>query len=122
MSNTHSTTDGQQFDNYHGNTPFRDCAVVTTTYDPPKPLRDFVQLDGWADGTHKMCDSIMRCDDDGDILMGGTTREPQQSGTTVRVYIEAGARLDDVLRIIRKQLEWLERDGLSIGMAEEPAW
>jgi hypothetical protein len=116
--NTHSTTDGQQLNNYDGNTPFRDCAVVTTTYEPPKPLREFVQLDGWAN--FPPGDSVMVPDDDGDVLMGGRNREPQRSGTTVRMHIAADAQLDDVLRIIRKQLEWLEHAGLSIGKCDDP--
>jgi hypothetical protein len=82
-------------------------------FDSPKPLRDFIQLDGWADAAHKKCDSIMLCDDDGDILMRGQTREPQRSGTTVRILVAAGADPADVLRILRKQLAWLERDSLA---------
>jgi hypothetical protein len=118
--NTHSTTDGQQFNNYYGNTAFRDCAVVTTTYDPPKPLREFIQVDGWAN--YPPGDSVMVPDGDGDVLMGGRTREPQRSGTTVRIHIAADAQLDDALRIIRKQIEWLELKGLSIGVSHDDPW
>ena len=51
----------------------------------PKPLRDFLQVDGWSDAAHERCDSVMHCDDDGDVLMGGRDRHPQRSGTTVRI-------------------------------------
>jgi hypothetical protein len=79
----------------------------------PKPLRDFIQIDGWAN--IEPGDPIMVPDDDGDVLMSGRTREPQSSGTTVRIYIADGADRDDVLRIIRKQLDWFER-GLCLEM------
>ena len=96
-----------------------DTISMADTFDhPPKPLRDFVQVDGWAN--YGPGDSVMVPDDDGDVLMGGWTREPQRSGTTVRIYIAAEAQLDDVLRIIGMQLAWLERGGLSLGVSHEP--
>ena len=74
-----------------------------------KPIRNFIQLDGFAN-QHGDCYS----DDDGDgIFGGGITREPQTSGTTVRILIAADADQDDVVRIIRKHLNWIERRGLN---------
>ena len=55
-------------------------------------------------------DDIMVPDDDGDVVMSGRTREPQRSGTTVRILVAAEAEHDDVVRVLRKQLEWLESD------------
>lgn len=79
----------------------------------PKPLRDFIQVDGWAN--HPRGDSVMVPDDDGDVLMSGRNRERQRSGTTVRIQIAANAERDDVLRIIRKQLAWIEGQLLNHG-------
>jgi hypothetical protein len=82
-----------------------------------KPLRDFIQLDGWANVAPG--DPIMVPDPDGDVVFcGGRTREPQRSATTVRIYIAASAERDDVLRIIRKQLAWCER---GVGH-DDPPW
>jgi hypothetical protein len=80
-------------------------------FDPPKPLRNFIQVDGWAN--QKPGDYMMVPDADGDVLMMGDVREPQASGTTVRIHIAADAERSDVLRIIRKQLAWLE-DGSDV--------
>ena len=74
-----------------------------------KPLRDFIQIDGWAD--MEPGDYVMVPDDDGDVLMSVRHWEPQRSGTTVRIHIDATAQRDDVLRIIRKQLAWFEECG-----------
>jgi hypothetical protein len=71
-----------------------------------RPLRDFIQVDGWANV--EPGDPIMVPDTDGDVLMRGYVREPQRSGTTVRILVAADAERGDVLRVIRKQLEWLE--------------
>lgn len=73
-----------------------------------KPVRQFFQVDGWANVEPGDC--VMVPDSDGDVLMGGRTKEPQRSETTVRILIAADAKRDDVLRIIRKQLQWCERD------------
>jgi hypothetical protein len=83
----------------------------TTTYteSQKKPLRDFVQIDGWAN--MEPGDDIMVPDDDGDVLTSSRQWEPQNSGSTVRIYIDATAKRDDVLRIIRKQLAWFEERG-----------
>jgi hypothetical protein len=54
----------------------------------------------------------MHPDDDGDVLIAGPTREPQRSATTVRIWIAFDAERDDVLRILRKQLEWIEHGGI----------
>lgn len=72
-----------------------------------KPLRDFLQLDGWAN--YPAGDSVMVPDGDGDVLMGGFRREPQRSGTTVRIHVAADAEREDVLRVLRKQIEIYER-------------
>jgi hypothetical protein len=77
-----------------------------------KPLRDFIQIDGWAVMGH-LVDYMMVPDDDGDVLMICRQWEPQRSGTTVRIHIDATAERDDVLRIIRKQLAWFEECGAS---------
>jgi hypothetical protein len=82
----------------------------------PKPLRDFIQLDGWAN--EEPGDPFMVPDSDGDVTMCCRTREPQRSGTTVRIYIAADAERDEVLRIIRKQLAWFER---RLGL-DDTAW
>jgi hypothetical protein len=81
-----------------------------------KPMRDFVQMDGWA---NMPGDGIMTSDDDDDALTCLRTREPQRSGTTVRILIAADAKRDDVVRIIRKQLAWFER-GLDLDDLREP--
>jgi hypothetical protein len=73
-----------------------------------KPMRDFYQVDGWANVEG---DYIMVPDDDGDVLMSGRKLEPQNSGTTVRIWIAAEADRADVLRILRKQLAWVESGG-----------
>jgi hypothetical protein len=86
-----------------------------------KPLRDFIQLDAWADPEHMICDpdSLMGCGDDGDIITGSAAiREPQNSGTTVRIYIAAGTDRATAARLIRKQLEWLDRGVLEDMQAE----
>lgn len=76
-----------------------------------KPVREFIQVDGWAN--IESGDYIMVPDYDGDVLACGRTREPQRSDTTVRILIASDAKHDDVLRIIRKQLEWCElNDGI----------
>jgi hypothetical protein len=75
-----------------------------------RPLRDFIQVDGWAN--MKPGDSMMVPDSDGDVVMSGRTREPQRSGTTVRILVAADAEHADVLRVIRKQLDWMESDPL----------
>ncbi|MGD9619819.1 MAG: hypothetical protein AB7G47_04640 [Mycolicibacterium sp.] len=74
--------------------------------DDDKPIRDFLQLDGWAN--REPGDAVMVPDDDGDVLMGGFRQEPQRSGTTVRIWVAEGAERDDVVRIIHKQLAWYE--------------
>jgi len=74
----------------------------------PKPLRDFLQIDGWAN--IEPGDDIMDPDVDGDVILSGKRRDPQSSGTTVRILIADGADRDDVVRILRKQLAWFERD------------
>ncbi len=73
-----------------------------------KPIRDFIQFDGFA-GAQGDCYS----DEDGDGMFSGLTREPQLSGTTVRILVAADANHDDVVRILRKYLECIKRNGLS---------
>jgi len=73
-----------------------------------RPMREFVQLDAWANGTYGS-DFVMRPDVDGDCLIFGETREPQRSGTTVRVLIAKGANRNAVKRILEKQLLGLDR-------------
>jgi hypothetical protein len=63
-------------------------------------------------------DSVMVPDSDGDVVMSGRAREPQRSGTTVRILIAAGAEHTVVRRVIRKQLEWMERDPL-VGISDD---
>ena len=71
-----------------------------------KPLRDFYQVDGWANV--EPGDPIMNPDGHGDVMFSSRKWEPQRSDTTVRIYIAAEAERDDVLRILRKQLAWIE--------------
>ena len=70
-----------------------------------KPMRDFIQLDGF------IAPGDSTSDVDGDGIFGGRTREPQHSGATVLVFVADDANHDDVVRILRKQLDWIERDG-----------
>lgn len=72
----------------------------------PKPLRDFFQFDGWAN--EEPGDPITVPDGDGDVLFSGRVREPQNSDTTVRIFVKVGAEVGDVLRIIRKMTERLD--------------
>jgi hypothetical protein len=77
-----------------------------------KPVRDFIQIDGYANEPGG--DSIMVPDIDGDVLTAGACRELQSSATTVRICIASGADRADVVRIIRKQLAWIEREDLNV--------
>jgi len=77
-------------------------AVVT------KPMRTMIQFDVFA-GQHGDCYS----DGDGDGVFSGLTREPQLSGSDVRVLIQVGANPADVVRGLKKVLAWIERDGLT---------
>ena len=85
-----------------------------------KPLRHLVQLDAWADFQH--CDDIMQPDDDGDVLMSGIVREPQLSETTVRILIALTADPADVVRVLRKQLAWFEKDHRRLTGRDVPPW
>lgn len=85
--------------------------------DDDKPIRRFMQLDAWAN--YPRGDCFMVPDDDGDVLMGGSVREPQRSGTTVRIHIAAEADRQDVIRILRKQLAWYERGDIERDLLDD---
>lgn len=69
-----------------------------------KPVRRFLQLDGWAD--FGPGDYVMKPDDDGDVRMAGMVKDRQISGTTVRIWVDPEADPAAVLRVLEKQVEW----------------
>jgi hypothetical protein len=94
-----------------------DCDWPDWLQASPKPLRNFIQVDGWAN--IEPGDYVMVPDDEGDVLTGGACREPQRSGTTVRILIAADADQADIVRIIRKQLDWIENRDIVANMRAE---
>jgi hypothetical protein len=78
----------------------------------PTPMRDFIQFDGWANHgpPNDHSDVAFRTDDDGDVCLAGKRRDPQRSGTTIRIQIADGADPADVLRVLRKLVDWIERN------------
>ena len=83
----------------------------------PKQLRNCIQLDGWAN--FRDGDSFMVPDKDCDVLIISATEEPQRSDATVRTYVAAEAEREDVLRILRKQLAWYERNDFPHGLFDD---
>ena len=77
-----------------------------------KPVRDFLQVDGWFLGGPNGGDDVMQPDEDGDCLMAGGTRDLRNSDSdlAVRVQIVAGADRDVVLRVLKKLRRWLKKD------------
>jgi hypothetical protein len=78
-----------------------------------KPMRKFIQLDGWAN-QHEYTDDLMRSDDEGDTCTAGPVWEPQRSATTVRVLIAADADPADAVRVLRKLLAWAEHEDSAV--------
>lgn len=75
-----------------------------------RPYRHFVQLDGWSNRPHDgHPDHLMTPDAEGDVVNQGVVLEPQNSDTTVRVWIRWDANKADVRRLIHKALEAYEQ-------------
>jgi hypothetical protein len=84
----------------------------------PKPIRKFLQLDGFDD---MWGDNVTKPDKDGDVLFGGETYELNRSGNPVRVLVHEGTPKATVLRLLTKIGDWVERDALNLRFAPERA-
>jgi hypothetical protein len=79
-----------------------------------KDLHRFTQFDGWRD--RSPYDSVMRPDEDGDVLCRGSTMELRNSPEelAVRVFVHEGTSHGDALRLLKKILGWMASDEQSI--------
>jgi len=81
----------------------------------PKPIRRFLQVDGWQECPPGLCEHDRRVysvhpDEDGEVTMAGIVAEPRNTDFPVRVQIHDGSDKAQVLRLLGKIARWLERD------------
>ena len=73
----------------------------------------FLQFDGFMLIADKLDDDLMRPDADGDTVYGQIETWELMTGLPrVRVLIKPGTHRTDVLRLLRKISDWIERDGI----------
>jgi hypothetical protein len=71
-----------------------------------RPYRHFVQLDGWSNRPYDGYPAhLMTPDDDGDVVNQIVVLEPQNSDTTVRLWVRWDADKEDVRRLLAKAQE-----------------
>lgn len=79
----------------------------------------FVQYDGFNPPTHVCGDDGI--DSDGHEIWGGLTYELMH-GAQVRVLVEPMAANGDVVVLLRKIADWIERDGVDVGTLFRLDW
>lgn len=85
-------------------------------------IHEFRQIDGWMDKSGGI-DTEMHPDEDGDYLITSQTTELRHSheSLAVRIFIHEGTDPKDVARLIRKMLDWIERDPKLFSWEEKEA-
>lgn len=76
-------------------------------------IHKFTQIDGWLiSNTKTNIGDLMETDKDGDSLIAGKTEELRHSPSAlaVRIFVHEGTERRDAVRLIRKMLNWIERD------------
>jgi hypothetical protein len=77
-----------------------------------RPVTKFIQYDGFLGEPGSGGMPIGTFDEDGDWLSGGRTEELMSGGPAVRVLVLPDAKAEDVIRILRKVSEWIQREGV----------
>lgn len=81
-----------------------------------KPVKQFVHVQGFVGA-----DGVLHPDGDGHALTSSFTHELitiAEADAPVRIYIHEHARKDDVIALLRKAADWLERDWATVTIPE----
>lgn len=77
--------------------------------------RLFIQYDAFSDCE---ADSLIHPDEQGDWLSRGNTIE-LMSGSTVRILINPQSTKDEVIRLLHKIIDWIQRDPEALNIIDD---